>query len=169
LSTNALRNPGEKNGCGRSEKLDIWARFYQPQAALAAAKRLLAGAGAVQGKMAASRTNRDYGLGWWPEEFQALYEHEQQKFPLGGIPLIALISGEKAKPVGEQKSKANSDEERIFEEKAAQHIAQSLLSSNGLYVKLESGHEIHLYRPAWVIEAIRQVVDSVRKQASPPP
>lgn len=34
-------------------------------------------------------------------------------------------------------------------------------------MKIESGHEIHLYQPAWVIEAIRQVVEAARKQRSP--
>ena len=150
------------------QKLDTWARFYQPRAALAAAKRQLAAMETNQTKAPASgTTNTDYGLGWWPEEFQALYEHEQVEFPLDNIPLITLISSDKAKPVGQQKGKTGSEEEqRISEEKAEQHIAQALLSSNGRYVKIESGHEIHLYQPAWVIEAIRQVVEAARKRTT---
>jgi hypothetical protein len=43
---------------------------------------------------------------------------------------------------------------------------RSRYASEGMYVKVESGHEIHLYRPAWVIEAIRQVVSAVQQPTS---
>jgi hypothetical protein len=45
-----------------------------------------------------------------------------------------------------------------------QKVAQATLSKNGQYLRLPSGHEIHLYRPAWVIEAVRQVVEASRSQ-----
>ena len=147
------------------QKLDTWARFHQPRARLAAAERQLAAAKPQEAKAAVpSASNTDTDLGW-PEEFQALYEHERHEFPLGNIPLVTLISSDKAKPVGEQKKQRNSEEEaRISEEKGEQHIAQALLSSNGMYVKVESDHHIHLYQPAWVVEAIRQVGKAARKQ-----
>jgi pimeloyl-ACP methyl ester carboxylesterase len=106
------------------------------------------------------------------EEFQELYEESQREEPpLGDKPLIVLISGDKARKVGDQKKNTpppdiSAEEwDRVLEEKRLQKFAQALWSRNGKYLVVESGHEIHLYQPAWVIEAIRQVVEAVRKQA----
>jgi hypothetical protein len=54
--------------------------------------------------------------------------------------------------------------DRVMDETPQQKIAQALLSRNGEYIVVESGHEIHLYQPGWVVEAIRQVVEAARKQ-----
>jgi hypothetical protein len=47
-----------------------------------------------------------------------------------------------------------------------QKVAQGTLSTNGQYLRLPSGHEIHLYWLAWVIEAVRQVVEASRIQTA---
>ena len=84
---------------------------------------------------------------------------------LGDKPLIVLIAGDKARPVTEQFQRATDPNRKVFEEKRYQKIAQAQLSRNGKYVVVESDHHIHLYQPAWVVEAIRQVVEAARKNA----
>jgi pimeloyl-ACP methyl ester carboxylesterase len=108
------------------------------------------------------------------EEAQALYEESlREEPPLGNKPLIVLISGDRARKVNDQKKNTpppdiSRDEwDRVSKEKELQKYAQALWSRNGKYVVIESGHEIHLYQPAWVIEAIRQVVHAARKQTPP--
>jgi hypothetical protein len=141
------------------QKLDMWARFYQPRARLEAAKRELAAATTVK------KANATAGDDFMPEEFQQLYEEAQHKVPpLGDMPLIVLIAGDQAQSVSEQQKRAVDPERKVFEEKRLQKIAQALLSRQGHYVMIQSGHEIHLYQPAWVIEAIRQVVEATRRQ-----
>jgi pimeloyl-ACP methyl ester carboxylesterase len=96
------------------------------------------------------------------EELQQLFEDQQRmEPPLGDKPLVVLISDYSARTVAEQKKRAAETHERDVE-KMMQKVAQALLSNNGQYLRVQSGHEIHLYRPAWVVEAIRQVVDASR-------
>jgi pimeloyl-ACP methyl ester carboxylesterase len=141
------------------QKLDTWARFHQPRARLEAAKRELAAAATPK------TSNPNLGVDFEPEEFQELYEQAQREaHPLGDMPLIVLIAGDKSRTVGEQQKRADDPERRVFAEKRYQKIAQALLSRNGKYAVVESEHEIHLYQPAWVVEAIRQVVEAARKQ-----
>jgi pimeloyl-ACP methyl ester carboxylesterase len=125
------------------QKLDTWARFhFRPH--VAKTRSLFEG-----------------------EEFQELFEEDQRaEPPLGDMPLIVLIAADKARPVEEQQKRAAADPKRkMFEEKRYQKIAQALWSRNGKYLVVESDHEIHLYQPAWVVEAIRQVVEAVRQKA----
>jgi pimeloyl-ACP methyl ester carboxylesterase len=128
------------------QKLDTWARFqFSP--------------------LVAKTTNPFEG-----EEYQALYEEAQREGPpLGDKPLIVLIAGDKARPVTEQFQRATDPNRKVFEEKRYQKIAQAQLSRNGKYVVVESDHHIHLYQPAWVVEAIRHVVEAARKQTRPTP
>jgi hypothetical protein len=100
------------------------------------------------------------------EEFQPLYEDQQKpEPPLGAKPLIVLISDNEAGTVAGQRKVAEETHPRDAE-KMMQKIAQATLSGNGQYLRLASGHEIHLYRPAWVTEAIRQVVEASRTQVA---
>jgi pimeloyl-ACP methyl ester carboxylesterase len=99
------------------------------------------------------------------EEFQQLYEDQQgPEPPLGDKPLVVLIADEDAQSVDGQRKLAAETNARDVEKKM-QKVAQATLSKNGQYLRLPSGHEIHLYRPAWVIEAVRQVVKASRIQA----
>jgi hypothetical protein len=99
------------------------------------------------------------------EEFQQLFEEQQRgEAPLADIPLIVLIAGDKPGTVNDQRKVDADPGRKIQMEKRHQKIAQALLSRNGKYLIVQSGHEIHLYEPSWVIEAIREVVDAVRKQ-----
>jgi pimeloyl-ACP methyl ester carboxylesterase len=125
------------------QKLDIWARFqFNP--------------------LIAKTINPFY-----PEEMQQLYE-EAQRQPLGDIPLLVLIAGDRARTVEEQQKRAADPKRKVPNEKPQQKIAQPLISRNGMYVTVQSWHEIHLYQPAWVIEAIRQVVEAARKHTRLP-
>ncbi|SPE40464.1 hypothetical protein SBA3_3760012 [Candidatus Sulfopaludibacter sp. SbA3] len=100
------------------------------------------------------------------EEFQQLFEDQQGvEPPLGEKPLIVLIADESPRTVAGQRKLAEQTNPRDLEKKM-QKVAQATLSKNGQYVRLASGHEIHLYRPAWVIEAVRQLVEASRIQAA---
>lgn len=100
------------------------------------------------------------------EEYQQLYEDQQgTEPPLGDKPLVVLIADEDAQSVAAQRKVAAETNPRDVE-KQMQKVAQATLSKNGQYLKLPSGHEIHLYRPAWVIEAVRQVVEASRRQTA---
>jgi pimeloyl-ACP methyl ester carboxylesterase len=100
------------------------------------------------------------------EEFQQLYEDQQgPEPPLGDKPLIVLIADDAAQSVAGQRKSAAETHPRDVEKKM-QKVAQATLSKNGQYLRLPSGHEIHLYRPAWVIEAVRQVVQASRVQTA---
>jgi hypothetical protein len=125
------------------QKLDIWARFhFNP--------------------LVAKTSNPFDG-----EEFQALYEEAQQEEPpLGDKPLIVLVSGYRSK---RGRLVPPADIHPRDQEKLQQKFAQSQWSRNGQYALVDCGHEIHLYRPGWVVEAIRQVVEAARKQPSPTP
>lgn len=124
------------------QKLDLWARFHFNPLVF--------------------KTSNPFD----PEEFQELYEQGQQEEPpLGDMPLIVLIAGDKARKVPDQQQRAADAKRKVFEEKRYQKIAQALWSRNGTYLIVQSEHEIHLSQPAWVIEAIRQVVEAVRKKA----
>ncbi|MCI0541311.1 MAG: hypothetical protein L0Z50_39430 [Verrucomicrobiales bacterium] len=96
---------------------------------------------------------------------QQLYEEAQREEPpLADKPLIVLISGYKSK---KGRLVPPADLHPRDQEKLQQKFAQSQWSRNGQYHLLECGHEIHLYQPGWVVEAIRQVVEAARKQMRP--
>jgi pimeloyl-ACP methyl ester carboxylesterase len=120
------------------QKLDLWARFHL-------------------NPLLFQTTNPLQG-----EEFQELYEEAQRdEPPLGDMPLIVLKSGFRAKK-GRTIPPADITARDL--EKEQQKFAQSLWSRNGKYLMVDCGHEIHLYEPGWVVEAIRQVVAAARSR-----
>ena len=125
------------------QKMDIWARFqFNPLMA---------------------KTLNPFQA----EEMQQLYE-EAQRQPLGDIPLLVLIAGDRARPVAVQQQRAADPKRKTLNEKPMQKVAQPLISRNGMYVTVQSWHEIHLYQPAWVTEGIRQVVGAAQKHTRLP-
>jgi pimeloyl-ACP methyl ester carboxylesterase len=83
----------------------------------------------------------------WRQEFIALRrERLRRKHPLGSLPLIVL-------------GRRQSDWET-----RRRHLAdlQGLSSAGKLIIARNSGHEIHLYRPELVVQAIREVVTAAR-------
>ena len=138
LGTPRIYAPHDRLPAGL-QKLDTWARFHFNPLML--------------------KANNQFE----PEEFQELFEQAQRENPpLGDMPLVVLIAGDKARTVDEQQKRATDVKRGVFEEKRYQKIAQARLSRNGKYVIVESDHHIHLYQPAWVVEAIRQVVEASR-------
>jgi pimeloyl-ACP methyl ester carboxylesterase len=83
----------------------------------------------------------------WRQEFIALRRHRLgRKHPLGKLPLTVL--GRRQKDM----------------ETRQRHLAElkGLSSAGKLIMAEKSGHEIHLYRPKLVVQAIREVVLSAR-------
>src|SRR5262249_52159345 len=87
----------------------------------------------------------------WRQEFIALRrERLRQVHVLGSLPLIVL---------GRQQSDMAKRQKDLD--------ALTALSSAGkLIIAKDSGHEIHLYRPDVVVQAIRDVVTAARGKAS---
>ena len=91
----------------------------------------------------------------WRKEFLREFEETGtgEHHPLGALPVIVLSSGEHP---------SEPDRQRQLRNRTDAAAGLDILSSNSLYIVApESGHEIHLYQPELVIDAIRQVVDSV--------
>jgi pimeloyl-ACP methyl ester carboxylesterase len=85
----------------------------------------------------------------WRQEFIALRrERLAKKHSLGSLPLIVL--GRK-QPDWETRQRHLAD-------------LKELSSSGKLIVAEDSGHEIHLYRPELVVQAIREVVTAARSK-----
>src|SRR5439155_24986539 len=85
----------------------------------------------------------------WRQEFIALRrERLRQAHALGSLPLIVL---------GREKSARRQKE---LDELTA------LSSAGKLVIAKDSGHEIHLYQPDLVVQAIREVVSAARGQKS---
>jgi pimeloyl-ACP methyl ester carboxylesterase len=83
----------------------------------------------------------------WRQEFIALRrERLHQKHPLGSLPLVVLGRNQRDWETRER------------------HLAdlKGLSSAGKLIIAKDSGHEIHLYRPEVVVEAIRGVVAAAR-------
>jgi pimeloyl-ACP methyl ester carboxylesterase len=77
---------------------------------------------------------------------ELLQAARSQSYPLGDRPVVVLTRG-----MGSSEQLRNA------------HTALAESSTNGQHIVVEgSGHEIHLYRPEVVIQAIRDVVESVR-------
>ena len=100
---------------------------------------------------------------YWAEELQALYvARAKTPYSLGNIPLIVLIGTGK----GEQAPPNISAEEwkRLVEEKRQQKAGFVNLSHNSQLIYAEkSGHHIQLDEPELVVNAIRKVVETVRR------
>ena len=90
----------------------------------------------------------------WRKEFLREFEETETgpEHPLGEVPLIVLSSGPAA-----------SDSERQSRNGAAARL--DILSSNSVHITATgSGHEIHLYQPDRVIEAIGRAVSAARSR-----
>jgi pimeloyl-ACP methyl ester carboxylesterase len=84
----------------------------------------------------------------WRQEFTALRRQRlSSPHPLGGLPLIVLERGNDPNPAWH-----------------AQQVELAALSTAGKLLKVEaSGHMIHLYQPDAVVNAIQEVVRTVRQ------
>jgi pimeloyl-ACP methyl ester carboxylesterase len=88
----------------------------------------------------------------WRKEFLREFEETDpgQKFPLGEVPVIVVSSG----PVA-------SESERQSRNGAAARL--DFLSSNSMHITATgSGHEVHLFQPDVVVQAVARVVTAVR-------
>lgn len=105
------------------------------------------------------------GSDFWAEELQAMYlARARTPNRLGDKPLVVLL----AKPDGGNPPPgiAAEDWKRISDEKRQQKIGFADLSRNSKVVVAESsGHHIQLDEPRVVTDAIRMVVDAVRRRS----
>lgn len=105
------------------------------------------------------------GSDFWAEELQAMYvARAKTPYQLGDKPLVVLL----AKPdAGNPPPGISADEwKRINEEKRQQKVGLANLSRNSkLIVAESSGHHIQLDEPRVVADAIRLVVDAVRRRS----
>lgn len=102
---------------------------------------------------------------FWAEELQAmLVARSKTPYQLGEIPLVVLIGRKKA---GETPQGITAEEwKRLSDEKRKQKTELANLSRNSKVIIAEkSGHHIQLEEPELIVNAIRQVIDSVRKRA----
>jgi len=99
----------------------------------------------------------DNGM-YWAEEFAAMYN--DSSYSLGNKPLFVITSGENNYP----KSLGDSLRNELINAKLRDQNKMAALSSNSKHVvTTKSPHEIHLTEPALVINAIREVVEAVKK------
>ena len=97
---------------------------------------------------------------YWGEEFAEVYEaRKTHDYPLGNIPLIVLTRGKSEYPAGQSGQKLNEERQRM------QADLLNLSRNSKQIVATSSGHHIQLDDPALVIDAIVQVVDSVRSRS----
>ena len=92
----------------------------------------------------------------WRKEFLREFEETDagREHPLGELPVIVLSSG----PIA-------SESERRSRNGAAARL--DFLSSNSVHITATgSGHEIHLYQPDLVVQALARGVSAVRSQVS---
>jgi pimeloyl-ACP methyl ester carboxylesterase len=91
-------------------------------------------------------------LSWRKEFLREFDETEGKDYPLGNLPVLVLASG----PIA-------SEAERRSRDGAAARL--DFLSSNTIHITATgSGHEIHLYQPDRVVEALARMVTAVRKR-----
>ena len=92
-------------------------------------------------------------LSWRREFLREFEETDANRQPLGALPVVVVASG----PIA-------SETERASRESAGPRL--DFLSSNSLHIEATgSGHEIHLFQPARVIEGIARAVSAVRTRA----
>ncbi len=104
------------------------------------------------------------GQNFWAEELQAMYEaRAKNPYQLGNTPFIILIpksQGGSSPPPGI----AADEWKRVIEEKHQQKVEMTKLSHNSkLIIAEKSGHHIPLDEPDVVVDAVRQVLESVRQ------
>lgn len=97
---------------------------------------------------------------YWGEEFAEFYaSRKAQPYPLGETPLIVLTRGKREYPDTEAGTKLNDDRKRM------QLDLLNLSRNSKQIIATTSGHHIQLDDPKLVIDAIRQVVEAVRRRA----
>ncbi len=102
--------------------------------------------------MGSSQAGPDSSLSWRKEFLREFEETEAGKNPLGGLPVVVVSSG----PIA-------SESERQSRNGAAARL--DFLSSNSLHLTAAgSGHEIHLYQPERVVQALVRAVKAVRNR-----
>ena len=95
----------------------------------------------------------DSTLSWRKEFLKEFAETDARKYPLGSLPVI-VISSEPSAP----------ESELHTHDEAAPRL--DFLSSNSIHITATgSGHEIHLYKPDIVIEALARTVRAVRARS----
>jgi pimeloyl-ACP methyl ester carboxylesterase len=93
-------------------------------------------------------------LSWRQEFLREFEETDGGRQPLGSLPVVVIASG----PVA-------SEAERATRDNAIARL--DVLSSNTLHIEATgSGHEIHLFQPAHVIEGIGRAVSAVRTRTA---
>ncbi len=91
-------------------------------------------------------------LSWRKEFLKEFEETDGGTRPLGDLPVIVLSSGPSA-----------SESDRQSRNGAAARL--DVLSSKTLHIIADgSGHEIHLFQPERVIQAVQQAVGAVRNR-----
>lgn len=97
---------------------------------------------------------------YWGEEFAEIYAaRKTHGYPLGEMPLIVLTRGKREYPDTEDGRQLNEDRKRM------QLDLLKLSRNSKQIIATTSGHHIQLDDPKLVIDAIRQVLDSVRRRA----
>lgn len=105
------------------------------------------------------------GPDFWAEELQAMYmARARTPYQLGGKPLVVLLA--KADAGNPPPGIAADEWKRINEEKRQQKVGLASLSRNSkLIVAERSGHHIQIDESHVVTDAIRLVVDAVRRRS----
>ena len=94
---------------------------------------------------------------YWAEEFEAMYN--DSTYSLDNKPLFVLTSGKNDYP----KALGDSIRNDLINQKLRDQEKMAALSSNSKHVITTiSPHEIHLTEPGLVINAIKEVINSVR-------
>ena len=101
---------------------------------------------------------------YWGEEFAEIFAaRKTHEYPLGDTPLIVLTRGKSEYPDTEEGRQLDEDRKRM------QLDLLNLSRNSKQFIATTSGHHIQLDDPELVINAIRQVVNSVRQRAKPAP
>ena len=101
---------------------------------------------------------------YWGEEFAEIYAaRKAHAYPLDPMPLIVLTRGKREYPDTEVGTQLDAERKRL------QLDLLNLSRNSKQIIATASGHHIQLDDPELVIDAIRQVVDSVRQRAKPGP
>lgn len=97
---------------------------------------------------------------YWGEEFAEIYAaRKTREYLLGDTPLIVLTRGKSEYPDTEEGRQLDEDRKRM------QLDLVNLSRNSKQMIATTSGHHIQLDDPKLVIDAIRQVVDSIRRHA----
>jgi pimeloyl-ACP methyl ester carboxylesterase len=94
---------------------------------------------------------------YWAEEFEAIYN--DSTYSLDNKPIFVITSGQNNYP----KQLGDSVRNSLINGKLTDQQKMAALSSNSKHlVTTKSPHEIHLTEPKLVIDAIKEVIESVR-------